>query len=91
MPRRAARCTLRCAARRRDLPSHTHNPNSPAVEPTKQCLKYKTDQLVDVKRMEKLNNLMFALMARGPDASLGEHACEIPLSAPYLDGLPTPP
>jgi len=36
-----------------------------------QCLKYKTDQLVDVKRMEKLNNLMFLLMSRGASASLG--------------------
>lgn len=36
-----------------------------------QCLKYKTDQLVDVKRMEKLNNLMFLLMSRGADASAG--------------------
>ncbi len=30
-----------------------------------QCLKYKTDQQVDVKKMEKLNNMFFALMARG--------------------------
>ncbi|KAI8464626.1 MAG: signal recognition particle, SRP9/SRP14 subunit [Monoraphidium minutum] len=35
------------------------------------CLKYATDQLVDVKRMEKLNNLMFLLMARGADAAAG--------------------
>jgi hypothetical protein len=30
-----------------------------------QCLKYKTDQQVDVKKMEKLNSLFFVLMARG--------------------------
>eukprot|EP00793_Prasinoderma_coloniale_P002648 PRCOL_00002130-RA len=28
-------------------------------------LKYKTDQLQDLKRLEKLNNLMFTLMALG--------------------------
>jgi hypothetical protein len=39
--------------------------------PRTQCLKYQTDQLVDVKRMEKLNNLMFLLMSRGADASAG--------------------
>jgi hypothetical protein len=30
-----------------------------------QCLKYKTDQQVDVKKMEKFNSLCFVLMARG--------------------------
>ncbi|WIA13349.1 hypothetical protein OEZ86_006616 [Tetradesmus obliquus] len=29
------------------------------------CLKYKTDQQIDVKKMEKLNSLFFVLMARG--------------------------
>lgn len=32
---------------------------------THQVLKYKTDQLQDLKRLEKLNNLMFTLMALG--------------------------
>ena len=32
-----------------------------------QCLKYKTDQAQEAKKMEKLNNMFFALMARGPD------------------------
>ncbi|KAH7577630.1 hypothetical protein JRO89_XS01G0277700 [Xanthoceras sorbifolium] len=32
------------------------------------CLKFKTDQAQDAKKMEKLNNIFFALMARGPDA-----------------------
>ncbi|GBF88837.1 hypothetical protein Rsub_01738 [Raphidocelis subcapitata] len=40
------------------------------------CLKYKTDQLVDVKRMEKLNSLMFLLMSRGPNASMDDEAPE---------------
>eukprot|EP00879_Flechtneria_rotunda_P005432 GHRR01005725.1.p1 GENE.GHRR01005725.1~~GHRR01005725.1.p1 ORF type:complete len:121 (+),score=41.62 GHRR01005725.1:293-655(+) len=29
------------------------------------CLKYQTDQQIDVKKMEKLNSLFFVLMARG--------------------------
>jgi signal recognition particle subunit SRP9 len=32
-----------------------------------QCLKYKTDQAQEAKKMEKLNNIFFTLMARGPD------------------------
>jgi signal recognition particle subunit SRP9 len=32
-----------------------------------QCLKFKTDQAQDAKKMEKLNNIFFTLMARGPD------------------------
>lgn len=32
-----------------------------------QCLKFKTDQAQDAKKMEKLNNIFFALMTRGPD------------------------
>lgn len=35
-----------------------------------QCLKFKTDQAQDAKKMEKLNNIFFALMARGPDGKL---------------------
>lgn len=37
------------------------------VLPLCQCLKFKTDQAQDAKKMEKLNNIFFALMARGPD------------------------
>ncbi|XP_052733518.1 signal recognition particle 9 kDa protein-like, partial [Vigna angularis] len=37
-----------------------------------QCLKYKTDQAQEAKKMEKLNNMFFALMARGPDVDLSE-------------------
>ncbi|KAL9394878.1 hypothetical protein Peur_014163 [Populus x canadensis] len=36
------------------------------------CLKFKTDQAQDVKKMEKLNNLFFTLMSRGPDADVSE-------------------
>lgn len=30
-----------------------------------QCLQYKTDQQSDVKKVEKLNDLFFGLMAKG--------------------------
>ncbi|CAN6441105.1 unnamed protein product [Victoria cruziana] len=36
------------------------------------CLKFKTDQAQDAKKMEKLNNIFFTLMARGPDADTTE-------------------
>lgn len=32
-----------------------------------QCLKYKTDQTQEARKMEKLNNTFFTLMARGPE------------------------
>lgn len=35
-----------------------------------QCLKFKTDQAQDAKKMEKLNNIFFALMVRGPDGTI---------------------
>jgi len=35
-----------------------------------QCLKFKTDQAQDAKKMEKLNNLFFTLMSRGPDGTI---------------------
>ncbi|CAI5519256.1 unnamed protein product, partial [Closterium sp. Naga37s-1] len=31
------------------------------------CIKFRTDQAQDAKKMERLNNLLFTLMARGPD------------------------
>ncbi|KAB1210169.1 Signal recognition particle 9 kDa protein [Morella rubra] len=37
-----------------------------------QCLKFKTDQAQEAKKMEKLNNIFFTLMARGPDAEVSE-------------------
>ncbi|OIW07599.1 hypothetical protein TanjilG_08330 [Lupinus angustifolius] len=36
------------------------------------CLKYKTDQAQEARKMEKLNNIFFTLMARGPDVDLSE-------------------
>ncbi|CAN0898305.1 Signal recognition particle 9 kDa protein [Linum grandiflorum] len=44
------------------------------VTDNKECLKFKTDQAQDAKKMEKLNNLFFTLMARGPDADVSEVA-----------------
>ncbi|XP_048137197.1 signal recognition particle 9 kDa protein isoform X2 [Rhodamnia argentea] len=37
------------------------------VTDNRECLKFKTDQAQDAKKMEKLNNIFFTLMARGPD------------------------
>ncbi|XP_033512663.1 signal recognition particle 9 kDa protein [Nicotiana tomentosiformis] len=42
------------------------------VTDDKECLKFKTDQAQDAKKMEKLNNIFFTLMARGPDADISE-------------------
>ncbi|KAH9607477.1 signal recognition particle 9 kDa protein [Silene latifolia] len=42
------------------------------VTDNKQCLKFKTDQAQDAKKMEKLNNIFFALMARGPEVDIAE-------------------
>ncbi|RAL53670.1 unnamed protein product [Cuscuta campestris] len=36
------------------------------VTDNKECIKFKTDQAQDAKKMEKLNNIFFTLMARGP-------------------------
>ena len=36
-----------------------------------QCLQYQTDQQSDVKKVEKLNNLFFGLMAKGVEDSEG--------------------
>ncbi|KAG4402175.1 hypothetical protein GLYMA_02G141101v4 [Glycine max] len=36
------------------------------------CLKYKTDQAQEAKKMEKLNNIFFTLMARGPEVDPSE-------------------
>ncbi|KAK6937610.1 SRP9 domain [Dillenia turbinata] len=36
------------------------------------CLKFKTDQAQDAKKMEKLNNIFFTLMVRGPEADISE-------------------
>lgn len=42
------------------------------VTDDKVCLKFKTDQLQEAKKMEKLNNIFFTLMARGPEADIAE-------------------
>eukprot|EP00268_Persea_americana_P056653 TRINITY_DN670_c0_g1_i3.p1 TRINITY_DN670_c0_g1~~TRINITY_DN670_c0_g1_i3.p1 ORF type:complete len:103 (+),score=19.08 TRINITY_DN670_c0_g1_i3:177-485(+) len=42
------------------------------VTDNRECLKFKTDQAQDAKKMEKLNNIFFTLMARGPDADVSE-------------------
>jgi len=36
-------------------------------------LQYQTDQQSDVKKVEKLNNLFFGLMATGVEDTEGEH------------------
>ncbi|PON37988.1 Signal recognition particle, SRP9/SRP14 subunit [Parasponia andersonii] len=40
--------------------------------PRIECLKFKTDQAQDAKKMEKLNNVFFTLMARGPEVDTSE-------------------
>ncbi|KAF8052823.1 hypothetical protein N665_1502s0002 [Sinapis alba] len=42
------------------------------VTDNKECLKFKTDQAQEAKKMEKLNNIFFTLMSRGPDVELSE-------------------
>ncbi|BBH10223.1 Signal recognition particle, SRP9/SRP14 subunit [Prunus dulcis] len=42
------------------------------VTDNKECLKFKTDQAQDAKKMEKLNNVFFTLMSRGPGADPAE-------------------
>ncbi|XP_038887366.1 signal recognition particle 9 kDa protein [Benincasa hispida] len=42
------------------------------VTDNRECLKFKTDQAQDAKKMEKLNNIFFTLMARGPDVDISE-------------------
>ncbi|KAJ6684988.1 SIGNAL RECOGNITION PARTICLE 9 KDA PROTEIN [Salix purpurea] len=55
------------------LASFPHCNDSPSGLPQPStCLKFKTDQAQDAKKMEKLNSLFFTLMSRGPDADLSE-------------------
>ncbi|THU48890.1 hypothetical protein C4D60_Mb06t03760 [Musa balbisiana] len=42
------------------------------VTDNRECLKFRTDQAQDVRKMEKLNNIFFTLMIRGPDADISE-------------------
>ncbi|CAM8976730.1 unnamed protein product [Rhodiola kirilowii] len=46
------------------------------VTDNKECLKYKTDQAQDLKKLEKLNNIFFTLMARGPEEVSGAQQVE---------------
>ncbi|KAM7496054.1 hypothetical protein LguiA_020468 [Lonicera macranthoides] len=38
----------------------------------KECIKFKTDQAQDAKKMETLNNIFFTMMARGPEVDITE-------------------
>ncbi|KAG2713534.1 hypothetical protein I3760_04G180400 [Carya illinoinensis] len=51
------------------------------VTDNRECLKFKTDQAQDAKKMEKLNNIFFTLMARGPDADVSEVTGKEPMDA----------
>nr|GMD23680.1 signal recognition particle 9 kDa protein [Ipomoea batatas]GMD27952.1 signal recognition particle 9 kDa protein [Ipomoea batatas] len=42
------------------------------VTDDKECIKFKTDQAQDAKKMEKLNNIFFTLMARGADVDISD-------------------
>ncbi|GMP90783.1 hypothetical protein CsSME_00041755 [Camellia sinensis var. sinensis] len=37
-----------------------------------ECLKFKTDQAQEAKKMEKFNSIFFTLMARGPEVDISE-------------------
>ncbi|BDA40442.1 probable signal recognition particle 9 kDa protein at N-terminal half [Coccomyxa sp. Obi] len=62
------------------------------------CLQFQTDQLADVKKVEKLNNLFFTLMAKGDAAEdmdtavmadAAEESAEVPgtaLADPAMNG-----
>ncbi|XP_057798007.1 signal recognition particle 9 kDa protein isoform X1 [Salvia miltiorrhiza] len=43
------------------------------VTDDRECIKFKTDQAQDAKKMEKFNNIFFTLMARGPDGIVLTH------------------
>ncbi|XP_019188709.1 PREDICTED: signal recognition particle 9 kDa protein-like [Ipomoea nil] len=42
------------------------------VTDDKECIKFKTDQAQDAKKMEKFNNIFFTLMARGADVDISD-------------------
>jgi len=52
------------------------------------CLKYKTDQQQDVKRMEKLNTEMFRMMIRGASGKVGDE--EYAAARESNEGLASP-
>lgn len=60
------------------------------VTDDRQCLQFQTDQLADVKKVEKLNNMFFTLMAKGDAAEdAAEDSAEVPgaaLTNPAMNG-----
>jgi hypothetical protein len=56
-----------------------------------QCLQYSTDQAQDLKRLEKLTQLFFALTVYGESAELGTHASAAAAAAAALSLAPSPP
>uniref|UniRef100_A0A0E0LA45 Signal recognition particle 9 kDa protein n=1 Tax=Oryza punctata TaxID=4537 RepID=A0A0E0LA45_ORYPU len=42
------------------------------VTDNRECLKFKTDQAQDAKKMEKLNTIFFTLMTHGPEADISD-------------------
>ncbi|KAI3668078.1 hypothetical protein L6452_43153 [Arctium lappa] len=56
------------------------------VTDDKECLKFKTDQAQDAKKMEKLNNIFFTLMARGPEVDITEVTGKEPTAQPAKRG-----
>ncbi|XP_065046072.1 signal recognition particle 9 kDa protein-like isoform X4 [Musa acuminata AAA Group] len=42
------------------------------VTDNRECLKFRTDQAQNARKMEKLNNIFFTLMVSGPDADISE-------------------
>ncbi|CAL5425137.1 unnamed protein product [Camellia sinensis] len=46
-----------------------------------ECLKFKTDQAQEAKKMEKFNSIFFTLMARGPEGVFVSMGCprDVPL------------
>ena len=62
---RLALVVKHCTTRRLHMPTR----------PPPQCLQYKSDQQIDLKKLEALNNLMLLGMAHGPDAAAGAWLC----------------
>ncbi|CAL9188698.1 unnamed protein product [Musa hybrid cultivar] len=42
------------------------------VTDNRECLKFRTDQAQNARKMEKLNNIFFTLMVSGPDTDISE-------------------
>uniref|UniRef100_A0A7I4D2D7 Signal recognition particle 9 kDa protein n=1 Tax=Physcomitrium patens TaxID=3218 RepID=A0A7I4D2D7_PHYPA len=48
----------------------------------RECLKFKTVHAQDIRKMEKLNNTFFSMMARGPDVEVPEDLPKEPVAPP---------